>query len=117
MTETRDGDIMPSQHNPLLGADSFVPAGVELTNEEIFNLPSPHMTPERMLTLVKRIRRAEKEGADGVVVTHGTDTLEETAYFLDLTLDSVTKLAVMAWKTSKVRLKQLPAMNRGTKGL
>ena len=81
MTETRDGDIMPSQHNPLLGADSFVPAGVELTNEEIFNLPSPHMTPERMLTLVKRIRRAEKEGADGVVVTHGTDTLEETAYF------------------------------------
>ena len=39
MTETRDGDIMPSQHNPLLGADSFVPAGVELTNEEIFNLP------------------------------------------------------------------------------
>ena len=51
MTETRDGDIMPSQHNPLLGADSFVPAGVELTNEEIFNLPSPHMTPERMLDL------------------------------------------------------------------
>ena len=94
MTETRDGDIMPSQHNPLLGADSFVPAGVELTNEEIFNLPSPHMTPERMLTLVKRIRRAEKEGADGVVVTHGTDTLEETAYFLDLTLDSAMPVVV-----------------------
>lgn len=35
MTETRDGDIMPSKHNPLLGADSFVPAGVELTSEEI----------------------------------------------------------------------------------
>ena len=66
MTENSEGDIMPSQHNPLLGADSFVPADVELTTEEIFNLPSPHMTPERMLELVKRIRQAEKEGSDGL---------------------------------------------------
>ena len=94
MTENSEGDIMPSQHNPLLGADSFVPADVELTTEEIFNLPSPHMTPERMLELVKRIRQAEKEGTDGVVITHGTDTLEETAYFLDLTLDSAMPVVV-----------------------
>ena len=94
MTENSEGDIMPSQHNPLLGADSFVPADVELTTEEIFNLPSPHMTPERMLELVKRIRQAEKEGSDGVVITHGTDTLEETAYFLDLTLDSAMPVVV-----------------------
>lgn len=88
MTADQSGAVAPSAHNPLVAAGVQLPDDVELQVEEIFNLPSPHMTPERMLELAQRIRRAEEtEDIDGVVVTHGTDTLEETAYFLDLTLD------------------------------
>lgn len=59
------------------------------------NLPGPHMTPETMLELSKYIQNLlSREDISGVVITHGTDTLEETAYFLDLTLKSQKPVVV-----------------------
>lgn len=58
--------------------------------EQIVNIPSHDITIANWLTLAKRIQRiiAEDPGTAGFVVTHGTNTLEETAYFLNLTIKS-----------------------------
>src|SRR5215467_13185955 len=57
--------------------------------EQISNISSTDMTPEIWLRLAGRVNEllAKPETA-GIVVTHGTNTLEETAYFLDLTIIS-----------------------------
>jgi L-asparaginase len=60
-------------------------AAVEILN--FCNKPGPHLLLSDVLGLAGTIRGLFTEGrADGVVVTHGTDTLEETAYMLDLLL-------------------------------
>jgi L-asparaginase len=63
--------------------------GVDLVFEEFSNLPSSHLTPVNGLELAHRVEAILlMPDVDGVVITHGTDTLEETAYLLDLTLKS-----------------------------
>lgn len=52
---------------------------------EFSNIPSFHMTPECMLRLAEATEKAlARQDVAGVVISHGTDTLEESAYFIDL---------------------------------
>ncbi len=82
-----------------------IPAAKNLADIEIVNFgnyPGPHMTPEKMFELTKIIRKlVQRNDIHGVIVTHGTDTLEETAYFLDLSVDTQKPIVVIgAMKTS-----------------
>lgn len=61
----------------------------DVTGEQLVNIGSQDMNDQVWLKLSKRINQLlNEEGYDGVVVTHGTDTMEETAYFLNLTVKS-----------------------------
>ncbi|UQS84328.1 asparaginase [Bombilactobacillus thymidiniphilus] len=94
MSEDKNGKIKPNAKHPLANLKITDNDQLKLVTEEIFNCPSPHMTPDKMLRLTKRLRKAEQEGFFGAVVTHGTDTLEETAFFLDLTLSTNMPIVV-----------------------
>jgi L-asparaginase len=62
---------------------------------EFGRYPGPHMTIERMWELRRAILDAiEEGGVDGVVVMHGTDTIEETAYLLDRSLPAGTPVVI-----------------------
>jgi len=60
----------------------------ELSGEQVANIGSQTMNHEVWLKLAKRVNEVLKGSTDGVVITHGTDTMEETAYFLSLVVKS-----------------------------
>lgn len=67
---------------------------VDLRVEDICNIPSPSITVTEVLKALHFARRAVAAGAEGVILTHGTDNLEETAYLLDLLWDQEAPIVV-----------------------
>ncbi len=89
--------VDPVTHAPvpaLSGEDltAAVPKLKEIANirvVEFSNIPSDYMGPDRWPNLSKKVEEVLADpSVVGVVITHGTDTLDQTAYFLDLTLKS-----------------------------
>ncbi|MCU4118278.1 asparaginase [Variovorax sp. N23] len=64
--------------------------------EQVFQVASESMTNDNLMTLAKRVSALSKQSdVDGIVITHGTDTLEETAYFLTLTVHTAKPIVVV----------------------
>ena len=64
--------------------------------EQVFQIASESFTNTQLITLGKRVSALVKQAdVDGVVVTHGTDTLEETAYFLNLVVNTSKPIVVV----------------------
>lgn len=79
----------------VVGVDVLIEAVPEIKDianvkgEQVANIDSANMKDEIWLTLANKINALLKDSkVDGVVITHGTDTMEETAFFLHLTVKS-----------------------------
>lgn len=86
MTSTPGGGVVPA-----LSADDLVAAvpglaesGIHVEVEDFRRVPGASLRFEDLTALASAIERRLVEGVDGVVVTQGTDTIEESAYLLDL---------------------------------
>ncbi|MCX7839725.1 MAG: asparaginase [Anaerolineae bacterium] len=86
-TDTAGGAV------PMLDGADFLqaipPDLADVRVEEFCNLPSAHFTLDHLWNLARRVAAlVARDDVDGVVITHGTDTLEESAYLCDLTIDT-----------------------------
>ena len=87
------GEGGPAGAHPTLLAQELVEAVPGLSDvarvraTQVLQVPSCDITPANLVTLVSLMRDAVDSGADGVVVTQGTDTLEESAFLVDLLWD------------------------------
>ena len=68
----------------------------QVRGEQVFQIASESFTNEKLLQLGKRVNElAHDASVDGIVVTHGTDTLEETSFFLNLVVRSDKPVVVV----------------------
>src|ERR1700712_5454175 len=80
----------------ILGSLPAAAAVADISAEQLFQCGSENFGSEQLLQLGKRISSLlKREDVDGIVVTHGTATIDETAYFLHLTLKSTRPVVVV----------------------
>lgn len=92
-----DGAVPALSGEQILGYVRGLDQVAEVAVVNFGRLPGPHVSPARMLELARALRERFTADSDlaGAVVTHGTDTLEETAYLLDLVLDEERPIVVV----------------------
>jgi len=89
MKRSREGFDITDEHNPLPLDGDVVPENIHIDHIVFSALPSPQITPMKMGELCRMLGELTSTGDyDGVVVTHGTDTLEETAFLADISLQT-----------------------------
>src|SRR5699024_4405616 len=73
--------------HPLTGITELQHMNLEIDEVNLLNIPSPYITMKDMNIIAAKITE-NKTKYDGFVITHGTDTMEETAYFLQYVVDT-----------------------------
>lgn len=85
MLPGQGGLDIADHHNPLPIQGNVVPSSINVEHIKFCSLPSPSITPDIMAQLCLKLEKLALSGKyHGIVVTHGTDTLEETAFLVDI---------------------------------
>lgn len=92
-TATDDGATPTKRGQELVGAVPELDEYADIDVEEVAQIPSFEMDTETLERIGRRVRELDADrSVDAVVITHGTDTMEETAYYLDTALHPETPI-------------------------
>lgn len=82
--------------NQMLEANPVLQNLANLKGEQLLQMSSENMNDDSWLTIARKVNElVRSRSVDGVVITHGTDTLEETAYFLNLTIRTTKPIVLV----------------------
>lgn len=93
--DEQTGSVQPLEADSLRTSLPLFDTYAQVEMEHVVNLPSPHITPATMYQISLRLAELlQLPEISGAVITHGTDTLEETAYYLDMVISSSKPVVV-----------------------